>query len=224
MDKRPPLDWEAIEREDRAAQLSRSEIARRFGITEGAIRKRANDPKRGWKRDLSEKVRAAVRAETVRAAVRTDRGREPIDEHEAVAHAADRGARAVEGHLARAQRLTRLVDRTLSEIEAWYGADPVQMEAARVYLFPTKGDSLTGHLRASGDLIERVTRLERTALNLDVEQGVDHGAEVTTLAERLMQAQREMEAATVVHSEPADGTMGAAEVPPDPAGVPGEPA
>ena len=38
---RKVLDWEAIEREFRAGQLSLREIGRRFGLTEGAIRKRA---------------------------------------------------------------------------------------------------------------------------------------------------------------------------------------
>ena len=61
-------DWEGIEREYRAGQLSNVAIAKEFGITEGAIRKRAKRDK--WKKDLTERVKQAVRDELVRDAVR----------------------------------------------------------------------------------------------------------------------------------------------------------
>ncbi len=52
--KRPPLDWELIEREYRAGQLSIAELARESGCTRGAIQKRAKAD--GWTRDLSRAV------------------------------------------------------------------------------------------------------------------------------------------------------------------------
>lgn len=54
------IDWEAIEREYRAGQLSVIEIARQQGLSHTAINKRAK--KSGWTRDLSAQVRREVRA------------------------------------------------------------------------------------------------------------------------------------------------------------------
>jgi len=62
--KRAPVDWEGIEREFLASQLSCSEIARRFSVSEAAIRKHAK--KNGWQRPLADKVRKAVREALVR--------------------------------------------------------------------------------------------------------------------------------------------------------------
>ena len=62
--ERKPTDWEAIEREHRASQLSLREIGRQCGVTEGAIRKKAKSE--GWMRPLADKVREAVRERLVR--------------------------------------------------------------------------------------------------------------------------------------------------------------
>lgn len=61
---RKPIDWERIEQEYRAGQLSVCEIGRQHGLTEGAIRKRAK--RDGWQRDLTERVKDEVRARLVR--------------------------------------------------------------------------------------------------------------------------------------------------------------
>jgi hypothetical protein len=218
------FDWEAIERDYRAGLLSVHEIARQHGCSGTAIGKRAKAG--AWQRDLTAKVQERFRVKVAATKVdpKVSEAADRATENLIIEEASDRAHTIVEGHLSRAKRLTALVDRTLGEIEAHYGDDPARAELARLYLFPTKGDSLTGHLRTSGDLIERVTRLERTALNLDVEQGVDHEAEIKTLAERLLTAQQEMEGATVVHPEQADAALDADAVPPGAAGLPGEPA
>lgn len=68
------VDWERIEVEYRAGVLSLREIADKYGITEGAIRKRAK--RDGWERDLSAKIKAKteslVRKELVRSTVRIE--------------------------------------------------------------------------------------------------------------------------------------------------------
>ncbi len=61
---RRQADWEAIEREYRAGQLSAREIARQHGVSDTAIRKKAKAAE--WDRDLSEKVRSQARAKLVR--------------------------------------------------------------------------------------------------------------------------------------------------------------
>ncbi|MBD2819526.1 hypothetical protein ID852_02195 [Xenorhabdus sp. 42] len=62
-------DWEAIELAYRAGSLSIREIAAKYGISDTAIRKRANS--QGWQRDLTDKVKKATRTKLVRSEVRT---------------------------------------------------------------------------------------------------------------------------------------------------------
>ncbi|MCW2286232.1 hypothetical protein M2323_004029 [Rhodoblastus acidophilus] len=64
-DDRKSVDWEAIEREFRAGQLSIRAIASKFGVTDTAIRKRAKA--HDWTRALADKVRETVREKLVRS-------------------------------------------------------------------------------------------------------------------------------------------------------------
>ena len=57
----PNIDWDSIEREYRLGRRPLRHIAAEFGLTEGAIRKRAKAEQ--WPRDLSEIIR--LRAETL---------------------------------------------------------------------------------------------------------------------------------------------------------------
>ena len=56
-------DWDAIEREYRAGQLSIKELARQHKLSDTAIHKRAKA--KGWTRDLSSAVRTRVRESLV---------------------------------------------------------------------------------------------------------------------------------------------------------------
>ncbi|MEJ0092813.1 MAG: hypothetical protein WDN46_05130 [Methylocella sp.] len=71
------VDWEAIEREYRAGQLSVSEIGRLYGVSHTAINKRAK--KDGWQRDLAERVRREVSARLVSEGVSASNARETIE-------------------------------------------------------------------------------------------------------------------------------------------------
>jgi len=83
-------DWEAIEREYRAGQLSEAQIAREYGISRAAIQKRAK--KHGWSRDLTEKVQQEIRARLVAEGLQVARGAATID------GAADRGVQIILSH------------------------------------------------------------------------------------------------------------------------------
>jgi predicted transcriptional regulator len=76
------IDWARIELEYRAGQLSNREIARNFGVSETAIRKRAKgDEKRPrWIKDLA----PLVQAETQRRILESDTSPEPPIAGEAV--------------------------------------------------------------------------------------------------------------------------------------------
>lgn len=160
--KRKPPDWEAIEREYRAGSLSVREIARTHEITHRAILKRAESE--GWERDLTEKVQKAVRHRMVSTAVSTESSRDKVGtEREIIAAAADRGARAIQGHLARAAEMSDLANVLLGRLRRALA----QEEAFPSNLLLGKGDSLSGLLRAAADVSEKAANMERKALNLD---------------------------------------------------------
>ena len=110
-------DWEAIEREYRAGQLSAREIARQHGISDTAIRKRAKAGE--WDRDLSEKVRSQARAKLVR-----EDGSQPGSHlsHESEARtvegAANRQVEVVRQHRHAIARGRDLTLRLLDELDA----------------------------------------------------------------------------------------------------------
>jgi hypothetical protein len=172
---RKAVDWEAVEREYRAGQLSVSEIGRQHGLTEGAIRKRAK--RDDWQRDLSDRVRTAVRMRAVRDAVRqSDPARTKATENEIVEAAAERGATAVKGHLARANGLKAHADRISALLSDVMSDDEEKRTKAAGIICLAKGDGLGSTLRALADVVERVQRLERQALNIDDEGTGDGGA------------------------------------------------
>lgn len=70
MTERKPVDWERIEAEYRAGQLSVREIARQHGVTHTAINKRAKAE--GWEQDLAGKVRQQASAKLVSDAVSSE--------------------------------------------------------------------------------------------------------------------------------------------------------
>jgi hypothetical protein len=69
MEKRPPIDWEAIERDYAAGMLSVREVAKKFSISHTAIQKRAKEW--NWSRDLSKKIKRAVARKLVASSVAT---------------------------------------------------------------------------------------------------------------------------------------------------------
>lgn len=85
-------DWEGIEREYRAGQLSVSEIGRQYGVSHTAINKRAKRDE--WTRDLTERVRQEVSARLVSEGVSDTGARETVKE------AAERAVALVREHRA----------------------------------------------------------------------------------------------------------------------------
>lgn len=161
MNERKPVDWERIEAEYRAGQLSLREIARAHGITEGAIRKKAKAG--GWDRDLADKVRKQVSEKLVRSDG-TQSGTHPQrarTDREIVEAASLRGLEVVTSHRADIQQLhglKRVLAGRLSDV--LHGGSP-------------DGPCL-GEKESPGDLLEKLSRvtarlipLERQAFNLD---------------------------------------------------------
>lgn len=79
-------DWEALGVEYRAGAVSVRELARKYDVSEGAIRKKAKANQ--WERDLTEKVQERVRSKLVRSEVRTTNARTEAEIIEAAAETA----------------------------------------------------------------------------------------------------------------------------------------
>lgn len=106
--KKPDTDWEAIEREYRAGQLSEAQIARQFDISRAAIQKRAK--KNGWKRDLTEKVRTEVAARLVAEGLQGPRDAATIEQ------AAERAVKLVLSHRVDIGQTRCAVTRLINEL------------------------------------------------------------------------------------------------------------
>lgn len=176
MAKRPVIDWEAIEREYRAGQLSVVEIGRQHGVSHTAINKRAK--KLGWKRDLADKVRKEVSARLSETEVSPEVS--AARENETIEAAAARGVEVVRQHrkdisgysaMAR-QLLGELEESTIHNeeivelIEAETASDKNNMRRQnmlRAVALPTRAGIVKDLAGAAKILIE----LERKAFNLD---------------------------------------------------------
>lgn len=161
-DDKPRADWEAIEREYRAGQISLRAIATAHGITEGAIRKRAKAE--SWQRALAGKVREAVREKLVRTDGTQD-GTHPqrASDAEIVEGAAIRGLNVITSHRKDLQQL--------------HGLKRILAERLSTYMQGVTPDGpCLGDKESPGDLLEKLSRitarlipLERQAHNLDAE-------------------------------------------------------
>lgn len=167
--KRKQIDWEAIEREFRAGQLSLREIGREYGVSAPAITKKAK--KEGWSRDLSNQVRKAVNAKLVNTEV--NRGNASVNEAEVIEAAAERGAEVIRLHRAdianlrnlEAQLLEELADNPTKLYITQYQGQIIQSE---VGIAVTERASA---LQALAGVQHKRIQLERQAFNLDEKQG-----------------------------------------------------
>jgi hypothetical protein len=178
---RPPVDWENIEKEYRAGQLSVVEIGRQHGLSHTAINKRAK--RDGWKRNLAGRVRAEVSTRLVSEQVSVETEQAAIDA------AAARGVQVVREHrtligkcLALVQRLVEQLDDASEhreEIEAAIDEATSGASAAARRAAMTRAVSLVAHSQIAGNLgnaLKTLIALERQAFALDDERGpVDAG-------------------------------------------------
>ena len=152
-------DWEAIEREYRAGQLSVSEIARQHGVSHTAINKRAK--REGWVRDLSKRVREEVSARLVSAEVSAPNAREAIEA------AAARGVEVVRQHRRDISSINSLAVRLRAKAEAMLDQEAV------VDLKDL--DTAAGIVESLARTTARLVPLERQAFSLDEKDGDDDG-------------------------------------------------
>jgi hypothetical protein len=192
-------DWEAIEREYRAGQLSVSEIGRQHGVSHTAINKRAR--KEAWARDLTERVRKEVSARLVSPEV------SEANAQEAVETAAARGVALVRSHQASLGKANRIAEKLMSELEGSTDDNEAIVEAIEAATFNDananrrnsmmKAVSLPSRaatLRELSQTLKNLIPLERQAFNLDASAGSDDPAtkgDVANALARLNGGQRD---------------------------------
>lgn len=202
---RAKVDWESIERDYRAGILSIREIARQHGVTEGPIRRKANQ--QGWQRDLTKRVKARAQEKLSSAtdagdARDAEKDAPPTREQEerAVEENAERVTSVVQTHRQDVRRGRELVETMFGELMRACempnlsgaaeqhiqdeGLSPNQATAVR------KAVSLPGRAGTMRDLtqsIQRLISLERQAYKLDND---DDGSDDGGLASRLEAAQQ----------------------------------
>lgn len=150
--KRTP-DWEAIESAYRAGTPSLRTIAEKHGITEGAIRKRANKEK--WSRNLAAKVLQATQDKLVRMEVRKQNMR---TDEEIIESESDLRAELVRVHRVNLAQWRGITDK-LSD--ALLGVDVTAENAS----------DFARSLNAGVDAQLKVIKGERQAYGLDLDDG-----------------------------------------------------
>lgn len=151
------VDWEAIEREYRAGQLSVAEIARQHGITHPAILKRAK--RDGWTRNLAARVREKVTERLVTEDVTAGNAQEVVD------HAAARGVEVVRQHRRDIRSLNDLAERLRSKADALI---------EKVESLKDLTDA-TSAIESLARTTSRLVPLERQAFSLDDARPEDGG-------------------------------------------------
>lgn len=185
-EEKKPVDWELIEKHYRAGILSNVQIATEYGVTEGAIRKKAK--KELWTKDLKAKIKARAEELVRIEQVRTPSTRlTPISEKQVVednAQAVSIVLIAQKGSIARGHALFRSL---MDELEALTGnkelfaqlgelldesgedGDGRQRQDKRNEIYQ-KVISMTGRVDAAKKLIEileKTVKLEREAFGID---------------------------------------------------------
>lgn len=165
MGKRQTYDWEAIEREYRAGQLSISEIAARFGCARETVSRKVT--KEGWTRDLAGAVRKAVAEKVTKI---TSQVTDPnVTEKEIIEGASDRGVDVLMLHRKDIQALRGLEAKLIEELKGnptklWIGQYQGQVVTKEVGLTAAERAQAANNL---ANVQHKRIALERQAFNLN---------------------------------------------------------
>lgn len=184
MNTRARIDWEAISRHYRAGARSLRDIADEFGVSEGAIRKRAK--KEGWPRDLKEQIRAKAEEKVRIDAVRN--GTQGYAERDVIEAESEIQSRIALSHRKDIPAKRDLVAKLFAEIESLTdGKDVIEqmVEALNSGDLDRMADSvrkvtdLPMRIKGTSDLVSAyraLIQMERQAFNLSDEPEREAGS------------------------------------------------
>jgi hypothetical protein len=167
------IDWEAIEKEYRAGQISVCAIARQNGITETYVRKRAK--KEGWERNLQDRIKKRVREKMVRV---REPEKIPVSEETIVEEAASRTLQVIDVH-------RKVVVRRREAIEAvsdYMENTLQQLDTKELDIFAIKELSIIERNLAGA--IDTLVGIERKAYGMDDKDAGEEGQNILIIEDR----------------------------------------
>lgn len=186
--KRRKVDYEALERDYRTGKFTLRELAEKHNLSHQAIAKRAKT--QGWTQDLGEQIRQATSAKLVANLVNQEVARSGQAVANTVLVAAEINTQVILGHRKGLNRITRIKELLLDQIEQAAANLPELAEVIEMVRNPDdngvdkandalrKALSRTGlvdDLKKLAEVDERVRKGEREAFNItgptDDEQG-----------------------------------------------------
>lgn len=186
--KRVKIDWEAVERDYRIGQLTIRQIQEKHKVSNGGMMERVK--KESWTRDLSESVRLATKAK-VRAKV-VQQVREQVartgaetgakaerSTFQEVDLASNVNATIILRHQRQADEFASLLGTMGEEIKALTVATPESIELLVMAIVEGDPDaakkieqlrtlsSRLGNLKTASEVLGLLSKIERTAFNID---------------------------------------------------------
>ena len=162
------IDWEEIEAQFRAGQLSVRAIAKLHGISKTAIEKRAKKANPPWTRNLAAKVQERVATKLVEA-VATSKSAE-----RAVEQAADLAVKVLINHRQDIHRLRQRRDALLAHLDRALNP-PAPKKEGQAVVAPIGASEHATILERISRIEQRIQTLERAAWNLGPGAGGELG-------------------------------------------------
>ena len=177
--KRRKVDYEALERDYRTGKFTLRELAEKHNLSHQAIAKRAKP--QGWTQDLGEQIRQATSAKLVANLVNQEVARSGQAVANTVLVAAEINTQVILGHRKGLNRITRIKELLLDQIEQAAANLPELAEVIEMVRNPDdngvdkandalrKALSRTGlvdDLKKLAEVDERVRKGEREAFNI----------------------------------------------------------
>jgi hypothetical protein len=177
------INWQALRDEYRTGRVSNVALAEKYGVSEGAIRKKAK--KESWPKDLTTAVQEATRSKLVRESVRVRAAdAPPRTEAQIVEDAADENASMVRSHrrdikfgadlcslLVGQLRDTAVHRGTIEQlIEAETAGDKSTQRRTAMYKAVSLGRNAST-MRDLSTAMKNLIAMERQAFNIGAESG-----------------------------------------------------
>jgi predicted DNA-binding protein YlxM (UPF0122 family) len=164
MAKRKQIDWEGIEQEYKADQLSLREIGRKYDVSYEAVRQKAK--KKGWKKNLASRVQKRVVEKLVDI---DDLDIDNVTDDNIVEAAAERGAKIVRLHRQDIQNLKNEEQTILKQLgdnptKLWIGQYQGKVITKSVAIPVTERAQALNNL---ANVQHKRIQLERQAWNLN---------------------------------------------------------